>query len=171
MIDSAQVLQSGQMSKDTPALTSNSLEELKSRLLPLCEAKQLLILFNKSDLLTAAQRSSLSALFTEVNAPQLFISAKQKEELETLKAELLKAAALPEVSAGDVIVTNVRHYEALTRALDAIHRVEQGLQMQLSGDFIAQDIRECIFHLSDIAGQVTTDDVLQNIFSHFCIGK
>ena len=171
MIDSAQVLQSGQMSKDTPALTSNSLEELKSRLLPLCEAKQLLILFNKSDLLTAAQRSSLSALFTEVNAPQLFISAKQKEELETLKAELLKAAALPEVSAGDVIVTNVRHYEALTHALDAIHRVEQGLQMQLSGDFIAQDIRECIFHLSDIAGQVTTDDVLQNIFSHFCIGK
>ena len=148
-----------------------ALHELKSRLLPLCEKKQLLILFNKCDLLTTAEQATLTNQFAEVEAPKLFISAKQQEGLEQLKNALLQAAALPEVSAGDVIVTNVRHYEALTHALDAIHRVEQGLEQQLSGDFIAQDIRECIFHLSDIAGEVTTDDVLQNIFSHFCIGK
>ena len=61
--------------------------------------------------------------------------------------------------------------EALTHALEAIGRVQQGLANNLSGDFVAQDIRECIFHLSDIAGEVTNDMVLQNIFQHFCIGK
>lgn len=148
-----------------------ALHALKERLLPLCEEKQLLILFNKSDLLTADERCQLSAALVSTAAPQLFISAKRQEGLELLQAQLLQAAALPEISAGDVVVTNLRHYEALTHALQAIRRVEEGLTTQLSGDFIAQDIRECIFHLSDIAGQVTTDDVLQNIFSHFCIGK
>lgn len=159
---------------DGPAVLQElaSLDDLKARLLPLCEEKQLIILYNKSDLLTEADRQQLTRHFTSISpTPQLFISAKQQQGLEQLQAQLLKHAALPQVSAGDVIVTNLRHYEALTHALDAIHRVEEGLEQQLSGDFIAQDIRECIFHLSDIAGQVTTDDVLQNIFSHFCIGK
>lgn len=56
-------------------------------------------------------------------------------------------------------------------ALEAIHRVQEGLNSSLSGDFISQDLRECIFHLSDIVGEVTTDQVLGNIFRHFCIGK
>ena len=71
----------------------------------------------------------------------------------------------------DIIVTNVRHYEALTHALDAIQRVQLGMERGISGDFLAQDIRECIFHLSDIVGEVTTDDTLQFIFKHFCVGK
>lgn len=159
---------------DGPAVLQElaSLDDLKARLLPLCEEKQLIILYNKSDLLTEADRQQLTRHFASISpTPQLFISAKQQQGLEQLQAQLLKHAALPQVSAGDVIVTNLRHYEALTHALESIHRVEEGLEQQLSGDFIAQDIRECIFHLSDIAGQVTTDDVLQNIFSHFCIGK
>lgn len=160
------------------------LNELKARLTPLCEEKQLIILYNKSDLLTEAECQQLSHQFSQLTTPQLtsheqplsltpqlFISAKQQQGLDLLQALLLKSAALPEVTAGDVVVTNLRHYEALTRALEAIRRVEEGLEAQLSGDFIAQDIRECIFHLSDIAGHVTTDDILQNIFSHFCIGK
>lgn len=69
------------------------------------------------------------------------------------------------------IVTNIRHYEALTHALDSIHRVQNGLQTNLSGDFISQDLRECIFHLSDIVGEVTNDQVLGNIFKNFCVGK
>ena len=84
---------------------------------------------------------------------------------------LISAANLPTVTQNDVIVTNIRHYEALTHALEAIHRVQQGLAENLSGDFVSQDIRECIFHLSDIAGEVTNDMVLGNIFEHFCIGK
>ena len=77
----------------------------------------------------------------------------------------------PSLSSNDVIVTNIRHYEALTHALESIHRVQEGLSANLSGDFISQDLRECIFHLSDIVGEVTTDQVLGNIFERFCIGK
>ena len=83
----------------------------------------------------------------------------------------MEATQLPDLQTGDVIVSNARHYEALTHALEAIQRVQEGLQSQLSGDFISQDLRECIFHLSDIIGEVTTDQVLGNIFSRFCIGK
>ena len=84
---------------------------------------------------------------------------------------LVNAAHLPNITQNDIIVTNVRHYEALTKALEAIHRVQEGLDMQISGDFLSQDIREVIFHISDIAGEVTNDMVLQNIFRNFCIGK
>ena len=83
----------------------------------------------------------------------------------------MEATQLPDLQTGDVIVSNARHYEALTHALEAIQRVQEGLKSQLSGDFISQDLRECIFHLSDIIGEVTTDQVLENIFSRFCIGK
>lgn len=80
---------------------------------------------------------------------------------------LIDAAHLPTVTQNDIIVTNVRHYEALNKALEAIHRVQNGLDSQTSGDFLSQDIRECIFFISDIAGEVTNDMVLQNIFQHF----
>ena len=72
---------------------------------------------------------------------------------------------------GDGALTGGMAYEALNNALEAIHRVQEGLVNNLSGDFVSQDIRECIFHLSDIAGEVTNDMVLQNIFQHFCVGK
>lgn len=67
---------------------------------------------------------------------------------------LIDAAHLPTVTQNDIIVTNVRHYEALNKALEAIHRVQNGLDSQISGDFLSQDIRECIFFISDIAGRL-----------------
>lgn len=99
------------------------------------------------------------------------LSAKRQEHIEELRQMLIASAHLPAISQSDVIVTNIRHYEALSHALESIHRVQQGLADNLSGDFISQDIRECIFYLSDIAGDVTNDMVLQNIFKNFCIGK
>ena len=84
---------------------------------------------------------------------------------------MVQAAALPQINQNDVIVTNVRHYEALVRVLESIHRVQAGLRDGLPGDLLSQDIRECIFYLSDIVGEVTTEDVLGNIFKNFCIGK
>ena len=84
---------------------------------------------------------------------------------------MIYSAHLPIGPHEDVIVTTVRHHEAHTRAVEALHRVQQGLDMHISGDFLAQDIRECIFHLSDIAGNVTNDMVLENIFKNFCVGK
>ena len=100
-----------------------------------------------------------------------FISAKERRGLADLESQLIEAARIPALSQNDIIVTNVRHYEALVHALEAIRRVQAGLASQLSGDFVSQDLRECIFHLSDIVGEVTTDQVLGNIFQKFCIGK
>ena len=147
------------------------MEALKDEILPHCEDKNLIILFNKSDKVNTERCDTLRQAFAKVNAPKLFLSAKQRQGLEELEAMLIETAALPEISQNDVIVTNIRHYEALVRALESIHRVQDGLQTGLSGDFISQDLRECIHHLSDIVGEVSTDSVLQNIFKHFCIGK
>ena len=134
-------------------------------------SKPLLLLFNKADRITPDERTALEQAYAHIDAPKLFISAKEHLGLDALESHLVEAAALPDISQSDVIVTNARHYEALTHALDSIHRVQDGLAMQLSGDFVSQDLRECIHHLSDIVGEVSTDSVLQNIFKHFCIGK
>ena len=147
---------------------------LSDKILPRCEHKQLILVFNKVELINETQKNELVSQFSEhigSEIESIFISAKQRLHTDELQQRLVAAAHLPTVTQNDVIVTNVRHYEALTRALDAIHRVQEGLDANISGDFLSQDIREYIFHLSDIAGEVTNDMVLQNIFAHFCIGK
>ena len=152
---------------------SSQIKQLSEKIIPRCEEKQLIVVFNKADLLgTAHSDEVLSAASSIIpDAECIFISAKKRQNTDVLQKKLIAAANLPTITQNDVIVTNARHYEALTHALEAIRRVQQGLANNLSGDFVAQDIRECIFHLSDIAGEVTNDMVLQNIFQHFCIGK
>ena len=142
---------------------------LSDKVIPLCEGKQLILIFNKSDLNTFS--ASIGAIGFPESAQSICLSAKCKEGIDRLQSLLIEAAHLPAISASDVIVTNVRHYEALTHALEAIRRVQEGLSIGLSGDLVSQDLRECIFHLNDIVGEVTTDMVLQSIFRHFCIGK
>ena len=147
-------------------------ENLKDEILPHCEGKNLIILFNKSDKVSTERCEALSQAFSEVDAPKLFLSAKQRKGLEELESLLIETAALPEISQNDVIVTNIRHYESLVRSLESIHRVQDGLQMNLSGDFVSQDLRECLSHLAEIVGGAfDVEDVLGNIFKHFCIGK
>ena len=147
-------------------------ETLKDEILPCCENKQLIILFNKCDKISAERCAELTHAFEEVDAPKLFISAKGRIGLEELETLLVEKAALPEISQSDVIVTNIRHYEALVRALESIHRVQDGLLMNLSGDFVSQDLRECLSHLAEIVGGAfDVEDVLGNIFKNFCIGK
>ena len=151
---------------------SQDAETLKSEILPICEGKQLIILFNKADKLTSEMRQALSQSFSDIETHKLFLSAKTRDGLNELETLLVKTAALPEVSQNDFIVTNIRHYEALTRALESIHRVQDGLQMQLSDDFVSQDLRECLYHLAEIVGgEIGVEEVLGNIFKHFCIGK
>jgi tRNA modification GTPase len=106
-------------------------------------------------------------------SPQILeISAKQSINTEQLTRLLYESAQMPDLSAGDIIISNLRHYEALTHALESIDRVIDGLQMNIPADFVAQDIREALFHLAEITGgEITTDEVLGNIFAHFCIGK
>ena len=148
---------------------SAQISQLSEQILPHCEGKQLILVLNKADLVEKS--SNTISINLPENIKSIRISAKEKMNIDGLQQMLITAANLPIVTQNDIIVTNIRHYEALSHALEAIHRVQQGLANNLSGDFVSQDIRECIFHLNDIAGEVTNDMVLQNIFGHFCIGK
>ena len=141
---------------------------LSDKVFPLCEGKTLILVLNKSDL----NAPQLSIVNCQLSINKIVsLSAKRKEGIDKLQSLLVEVAHLPAIASEDIIVTNIRHYEALTRALDAIRRVQEGLSSGLSGDFISQDLRECIFHLSNIVGEVTTDEVLGNIFKNFCVGK
>ena len=153
---------------------ASQIEQLSEKIIPRCEGKHLIVVFNKADLIEDKQKENVLSLlkdFPKESTESIFISAKQRKNTSELQKMLIDAAHLPTVTQNDIIVTNVRHYEALNKALEAIHRVQNGLDSQISGDFLSQDIRECIFFISDIAGEVTNDMVLQNIFQHFCIGK
>ena len=153
---------------------TSQMNQLSGQILPRLERKHLILVFNKADLIEEKQKEELSALlknFPKEYTKSIFISAKERKQTDELQKMLINAAHLPTVTQNDIIVTNVRHYEALSKALDAIHRVQDGLDSHISGDFLSQDIRECIFFISDIAGEVTNDMILQNIFQHFCIGK
>lgn len=132
--------------------------------------KQVVLVMNKCDVVKDIPTQIIQQT-SDMDWNLIVISAKQKLNIDQLQALLVDLTHLPEIHQGDIIVTNIRHYEALTHALDSIQRVQKGLTINLSGDFISQDLRECIFHLNDILGEVTTDEVLNNIFKYFCIGK
>ena len=98
------------------------------------------------------------------------ISAKHGE-VEGIKQQLVALAAEQYDTRNAVTISNTRHYEALVRALEAIHRVQEGLQMQISGEFLSMDLQDCLAALGEITGQITSQEVLNNIFGKFCIGK
>ncbi len=101
----------------------------------------------------------------------IFISAGQKENLEGLKARILELVNLDKFRTGNTIVTNVRHYDSLTKTRESLLDILTGLDNEVTNDFVAMDIRRSLHYLGEITGQVTTDDLLANIFSKFCIGK
>lgn len=146
-------------------------EELAKTILPRAEGKQLIIVFNKTDKLSAEELDAKKELFKELTSPRLYISAKDINDIERLREKLLKATNLPDHTQNDIIITNIRHYEALTHARAAIHRVREDLETNTSGDFLSQDIRECMHYLGEITGQISSNEVLANIFAKFCIGK
>ena len=136
-----------------------------------CKGKALIAVLNKTDLDDDfAARSELNDLLPE-GTPVVAISAKSNADVEALRDLIVKTASLPDVASDAVIVTNARHYQALTRARDAIARAITGLQDGLTGDLLDQDIRECLHWLGEITGEITTDNILGEIFAHFCIGK
>lgn len=144
---------------------------LSDLILPRIKGKHLILLFNKSDLVPDERLAHGMMLLPEIKGDRLFISAKRNDNIDRLHDLLVKAAAIPAIGEEDVIVTNLRHHTALKQALEAIQRVKEGLDHNLSGDLLSQDIRECMFHLGEITGQISTDEILGNIFSKFCIGK
>lgn len=100
-----------------------------------------------------------------------FISAKTKENLDVLKDSILEKVGANDFKAGETIVTNARHYENLFHTKESLEKVLEGLAVNITGDFLAMDIRQALHYLSEITGLITTDDLLDNIFSKFCIGK
>ncbi len=101
----------------------------------------------------------------------LFISAGNKQNLELLKARILELVNLDKFRTGNTVVTNVRHYDSLTKTRESLLEVLGGLDQLVTNDFLAMDIRRALHYLGEITGEVTTDDLLANIFSKFCIGK
>ena len=147
------------------------IESLANQIILKLKDKQVIILFNKADLISASQQEEFNSILPELDAKRLFISAKEQLNTNQLQELLVSTAAIPSIGEEDVIVTNMRHYEALKKAEDAIIRVREGIESDITHDFLAQDIRECMFYLGEITGHISTDEILGNIFSKFCIGK
>ena len=100
-----------------------------------------------------------------------FISAKHGHGIVELEEAIAEIAHIPDISTEDILVTNTRHYEALIQARQALLRARQAIQQNISAELVSKDLRATIQALSTIVGDISTQDVLNNIFSHFCVGK
>lgn len=128
-----------------------------------------LLVLNKVDMIGADMAHQK---FEGIDAPLLFISAKDKQYLETLKEALYQIAIDDSISAENTVVTNARHHEALLKVAECLTDIEQAMQQNISGELLALDIRRCLHFLGTITGQVEVDrDILGTIFGKFCIGK
>ena len=130
--------------------------------------KRVLVIANKIDTLSAAETTTLQSEIENL----ILLSAKNKTGIETLKSELTSLVNIGALSNNETIVTNSRHFEALTNALMAISSVQEGIDLEISTDLFSIDIRECLRHLGNITGEYDVDkDILGHIFGNFCIGK
>ena len=134
--------------------------------------KIIITVINKIDIATQQQLDTIKLHLSDTLNNILLISAKKEQYIEELINLLYEKAGISEDINNDIIVNNVRHYEALQHSLESIERIIEGLNNNIPSDFIAQDARETIHYLSEITGgEITTPEVLSNIFSKFCIGK
>ena len=157
--------------------TEAEIEDMKEKNL----GKKLLMVFNKIDeisfdkaVLSSDENSqtSTSISLSDENVSILNISARTGENVSGLEQALVKAADIPEITENDVIVTSARHYEALLRADESLSRVLESMDMGMSGDIIAEDLKMVLEELGEITGgQISSQETLNNIFKHFCIGK
>ena len=144
--------------------TPEEIQEMQER----CMDKSLIIIQNKID----KQDTNLNCSLCTTHYALIKISAKHGQGLDTLEKTIYQAANIPTLSATDIIVTNARHYDALTRAGHSLAHVFEGLQTGLSGDLLSEDLRDVLTILSEITGgEITTNEVLGNIFKNFCVGK
>lgn len=127
--------------------------------------KPVIVIANKVDALRSADE--LAAFPTT----DLQLSAKHHEGIQELEEHLLSTVEIERLQESDTVITNTRHYEALLRTQEDVERIQNGLNTGISGDLLAFDIRQALAHLGEITGEITTDDLLGNIFANFCIGK
>lgn len=129
--------------------------------------KRLIIVANKVD--NSKNLEGIKKTFTGINNV-IYTSAKNKENIKAIEERLFDFVQSGALN-NDVVVTNTRHFEALTRSNESLIKVLEGLDNNITGDFLAMDIRQSLHFLGEITGDITTDDLLDNIFSRFCIGK
>ena len=156
------------------ATSADQLSSVAERVLPHTSPDQTIIVaLNKIDI-NATNVDTLQSALKDIlpqGAVIVPISAQRGDEIDALQQHLINASGSADIAPGEVMVTNARHYQALTRAGESIARAIDGINMGISGDFIAQDVRETLHHLGEITGTITTHDILGEIFSRFCIGK
>lgn len=133
--------------------------------------QKLIIIANKVDIASDDAKTELSGFVLQPNEKLVYIAAKSRTNLDELIQMMKRTVDFNSIGPEEIIVSNVRHFEALTLAFNAIEKVIEGLKTGISGDFLAQDIRECLHYLGEITGEVATDEILGYVFKHFCIGK
>ena len=150
---------------------SEHIEWLTEKIFERAKGKKIILIFNKIDKLSVEELEILEHLFSPFDCEKIKISAKKRLNTELLQQLLLKTAQIPHISQTDVIVSNIRHYQALKNAQTAICRVIEGLKSNISNEFLTHDICQCMHFLGEITGEISSAEVLENIFSKFCIGK
>ncbi len=155
---------------------NNAIEPLKieiGRISNQFPLKSIIIIVNKSDQLTTAtiQHYEQQLNLDNQQLKTIFISAKTGVGVDVLKSNLLGLIHTGALRNNETIITNSRHYNALLKALEEIHKVQYGMDSGCSGDLLAVDIRQALYHFGEITGEITSDDLLGNIFQNFCIGK
>ncbi len=134
--------------------------------------KNLIIVANKVDKLSNSELHKLDVTLTEIKgSSHLLLAAKKGIGIKDLEERLLEFVNTGALRNNETIVTNSRHYDALLKSLEEIIRVQEGIDANLSGDLLAIDIRQALYHFGEITGQVSNDELLGNIFANFCIGK
>ncbi len=153
---------------DMNTLTHDEIETAVSHIRSLNKEGEIILLANKSDTYTDGF-TGFGMEFGHWNMHT--VSSKDKDDITFIKKELALIAQHNAIDTNQVVITNARHLEALTLALSALEKTQAGLSTNVSGDFIAMDIRQAIQQLGSITGEITSDDLLGNIFKNFCIGK
>lgn len=156
--------------------SDSEIDDIKTRV----AGKKLIIVRNKMDLTNSSLNNSSSAQqtiqnsnFNIQNSSSVDISAKYGTNISKLEQLIVEAANIPQLSESDIVITSVRHYSALLHADESLQRVIDSMNLGLSGDLLAEDLRMVIDYLAEITGEerITPQETLQNIFTHFCVGK
>ena len=135
------------------------------------DSQKLIIVLNKADKFSGSIPTVDLDLPEDRDIPVLTVSAKTGAGLDALKALLVESQKDTTVDSDTVLITNARHHSALLATAESLTRVKDGLRNGIPSDLVAQDLRDALYHLGTITGEISSDEILGNIFSHFCIGK
>ena len=151
-------------------ITQNGLEAEDLRILEILKNKNSIILLNKIDEKDNGLENDIN--FKNVNKPVVKISAKTKEGLEDLYEQILKMFKLNEIEINDgEVITNIRHKNQIRKSIDALEQAKKGIEIKMPIDVVAVSLKEALEDLSEITGENVSEDIINNIFSKFCLGK